>query len=312
MSGKTTGRAHSVQVRLVAHAKRIGVDPELVLTRFAVERFLYRLSKSQHAERFVLKGALLMLVWLGETIRATRDADLLGFGELTDQTLEEIVKEICAVDVEPDGLEFLPDSVKVAAIRVGDAHGGRRVLLMSQLGAARLRVQVNVGIGDAVVPDPEWMEYPSLLGFPAVRLRAYRPETSIAEELHAMVALGSKNSRMKDFFNIYMLAEHGRFDGPQLIASVRSVFERRRTAIPTSLPLALTPEFAKIAGKGSQWTAFLRRSRPAPIPVGLEGVLERLAMFLSPVLAAAGGAKVSPLRWPSGGPWENADSGDAE
>ena len=186
MSGAVEGLPVSVQVRLARHAKALGMDPNLVLARFAVERFLYRLSRSRHADRFVLKGALLMLVWLGETIRPTRDGDLLGFGDITRQSLTLIFTEVCAADVQPDGLEFLLSSLRVVPIRPEDAYGGLRATLQARLGKARLRVQIDVGIGDAVTPEPVWLEYPSLLDFPRPRLRAYRPETAIAEKLHAI------------------------------------------------------------------------------------------------------------------------------
>jgi predicted nucleotidyltransferase component of viral defense system len=304
VSAKTSGLAQSVQVRLLAHAKRIGVDPNMILIRFATERYLYRLSRSPHADRFVLKGALLMLVWLGEAIRPTRDADLLGLGELPDETLVEIFREVCSAGVEPDGVEFLPDSVTVAVIREADPYGGRRVIIAGRLGSARLRVQVDVGIGDAVTPAAEWLDYPSLLDFPRPRLRAYRRETSIAEKLQTMVALGSKNSRMRDFFDVFALAEREAFDGRQLTASVRSTFKRRRTAIPETLPLALTADFAAIPEKQAQWAGFLRKNRLTNAPRELAPVIERLAGFLGPILEAVRGRQDPPARWPAGGPWQ--------
>ena len=167
------GLAQSVQTRLVGHAKALGIDPNLVLTRYAAERLLYRLSRSPHAERFVLKGALMLLVWLGETIRPTRDADLLGFGALDAESLRATFAELCALEVEPDGLLFDAATVQVAPIRVEDAYGGQRIKLLAHLGAARLPVQVDVGIGDAVFPEPQWIDYPSLLDSavpPAARL----------------------------------------------------------------------------------------------------------------------------------------------
>jgi len=177
----------SVQVRLVQHAKATGIDPNVVLARYAAERFLYRLSRSRYADRFVLKGALMMLVWLGETIRPTRDADLLGFGEVSQESLARIFTDVCNLNVEADGLQYLPSSIRIAPIRPEDAYGGFRATIRALLGSARLHVQVDVGIGDAVVPEPEWLEYPSLLDFPMPRLKVYRPETAIAEKLHAMV-----------------------------------------------------------------------------------------------------------------------------
>lgn len=304
-------RAHeglpvSIQVRLARHARELGMDPNRVLTRFAAERFLYRLSRSPFAERFVLKGALLMLVWLGETVRPTRDADLLGFGEITERSLAQIFADVCRLEVEPDGLEFLPSSIRVSTIRAEDAYGGLRATLEARLGKARLRVQLDVGIGDAVSPDPEWLEYPALLDFPRPRLRAYRPETAIAEKLHAMVVLGEANSRMRDFFDIHALAQHERFDGDVLARALRATFERRRTPIPDALPLALTPAFAAIREKQVQWQGFLRRSGALAAPQELATVVAGIAAFLEPVIAAARRGRALRAAWPAGGPWSRS------
>ncbi len=261
MTGAREGIARSVQVRLARHAKEIGVDPNLVLTRYAVERFLYRLSRSAHAERFVLKGALLLLVWLGETLRPTRDADLLGFGELSDDALLRIFREVCTVQVEPDAATFLPDSVRVAPIREEDVYGGRRVTLQARVGAARLTVQVDIGIGDAVTPDPQWLEYPSLLDMPRPRLRAYPRETVLAEKLHAMVLLGARNSRMKDYFDVRALLREEKMDAGALVRAIAATFARRRTALPEGIPAALSDGFASDATKQAQWRAFLGKNR---------------------------------------------------
>jgi hypothetical protein len=304
MTAAAEGLPVSVQARLARHARAIGMDPNLVLARFAVERFLYRLSRSQHADRFVLKGALLMLVWLGETIRPTRDADLLGFGDMSEQSLAQIVTDVCNTEVEPDGLQYLPSSIRVAPIRPEDAYGGVRATLQARLGKARLRVQVDVGIGDAVTPEPEWLEYPGLLDLPRPRLRAYRPETAIAEKLHAMVVLGEANSRMRDFFDVHALSEHNRFDGDPLARAVRATFERRRTPIPASLPLALTPEFAAMREKQVMWQSFLRKNGLMSAPAKLGEIVARIATFLGPVITAARSDVPLKLAWPPGGPWK--------
>ena len=298
-----SGLVVSVQTRLVRHAKTLGLDPNLVLGRFAAERLLYRLSRSRHADRFVLKGALLMLVWLGETIRPTRDVDLLGFGEVSEQSLARIFADVCSVDVEPDGLAYLPSSVRVGLIRQEDAYGGFRVTLDARLGKARLRVQVDVGIGDAVTPEPEWLEYPGLLDFPRPRMRAYRPETAIAEKLHAMVVLGAANSRMRDFFDVYALSQHAPFDGMLLTRAVRATFERRRTAIPEIVPLALTAEFSILPGKQSQWAAFLKKHDLASAPADLGQTIERVAALLTPVIDAARRNESLPVVWQPGRSW---------
>jgi hypothetical protein len=303
MTDPSAALAQPVQARLVRHARTFDVDPNLILTRFAVERFLYRLSRSPEAERFVLKGALLLLVWLGESIRPTRDADLLGFGDLSDVALARTFREVCAVGAEPDAMTYLPDSIRVAAVRLEDAYGGKRVTLQSRLGPARIRVQVDVGIGDAVIPAPVWLDYPSLLDLPRARLRAYRPETAIAEKFHAMVTLGSKNSRMRDFFDVDALAARQAFDGRALVDALRATFEHRRTEIPSGLPLALTPTFPASSEKPAQWAGFVKKNRLSSAPADLGQVVERLARFLAPVVVAAQRGAAMDLIWPPGGPW---------
>jgi predicted nucleotidyltransferase component of viral defense system len=280
-----SGLAQSVQTRLAHHARDIGVDPNLVLTRYAVERFLYRLSRSEHAERFVLKGALLLLAWLGETLRPTRDADLLGFGDLDGEDLVCIVREVCATEVEPDAVMFDGGSVAVESIRLEDAYGGRRVVLFAHVGAARLRIQVDVGIGDAVTPAPEWLEYPTLLDLPRPRLRAYPREAVVAEKLHAIALLGLRNSRLKDYFDLRALVREGALDTARLAEAIAATFVRRRTALPTNVPEGLTDAFALDRDKSAQWAAFLGKNRldgPA-----LAEVVAELRAFAAGPLAAA-------------------------
>lgn len=261
MRSARDGLARSVLARLARHAKDIGVDPNLVLTRYAMERFLYRLSRSLHAERFVLKGALLLLVWLGEALRPTRDADLLGFGDLSDAVLAGIFRDVCDVSVDADAMTYLADTVRVEPIRAEDDYGGQRVILQARLGAARLSVQVDIGIGDVVTPAPEWLEYPSLLDLPRPRLRAYPRETVIAEKLHAMEYLGLRNSRMKDYFDVFALLREGKIDFTHLADAIAATFARRQTVLPESIPHGLRDEFADDATKQNQWRQFLTKNR---------------------------------------------------
>lgn len=285
MTNARDGLARSLQVRLARHAKEIGVDPNLVLTRYAVERFLYRLSRSPHADRFVLKGALLLMVWLGEALRPTRDADLLGYGDLSDAVLAEVFKEVCDVRVVEDGMTYLRDSVRVEPIRAEDDYGGQRVTLQAGMGAARLSVQVDIGIGDAVTPAPEWLEYPSLLDLSRPRLRAYPRETVIAEKLHAMEFLGLRNSRMKDYFDIYALLREGKTDSARLARAIAATFARRRTGLPQDMPQGLSDEFASDSTKQTQWRQFLSKNRlEAP---ALNEVIAEIRAFITEPLKLA-------------------------
>lgn len=281
MKGRTEGRTRSVHDRLIRHARSEGLDPTLVLARYGLERFLHRLSCSEHAGRFILKGAFLLVAWLGETARATRDADFLGLGELSDDVLLEVMRDVCRTDIDDDGMVFDPASVRLAAIRAGDPYGGRRVSLQGGLGAGRIPVQIDVGMGDAVVPEAEWLDLPALLDAPAPRLRAYRPETVVAEKLHAIVHLGLANTRLKDFYDLLVLSRTRSFHGETLQSAVAATFERRRTDLPTIVPPGLTADFASDARR-RQWSAFVTRNDLPETPE-LADALEEVRLFVGPV-----------------------------
>ncbi len=297
--------SHSIRTRLVSQSKKQGIEAQLLFERYALHRLLYRLSISDHANRFLLKGAQLMLIWIGETARATRDADLLGFGDLSDAEIQRIIIDLCRQQAPDDGMEYLIDSIQIAPIREETAYGGRRVQLWAQLGSARLRLQIDIGIGDAVTPEPEWVELPQMLDLPAPRLRAYRPETSIAEKLETIVARGLINSRLKDYFDIYILSLSETFELSSLTRAVRATFERRGTPLPSDTPVGLTQAFVDEPGKQLQWRSFLDKAGVQEIPDDLNVVNTAIVAFISPVLTATE-ANMSPHQhWPPGGPWKH-------
>jgi hypothetical protein len=294
----------SIKAQLLTLARTGAEDFNSVLTRYVLERFLYRLSLSPHSHEFLLKGALLFTVWSERPHRATKDIDLLGFGEPNLERLVAGFREVCATPVgADDGLTFNADSVRAEPIREQAFYDGIRVTLVAHLGSARIPVQVDVGFGDATSPSPEIVELPTLLNQPAPRLRAYRREVAIAEKLHAMVDLGLSNSRMKDYFDLWFLSVHFAFAGQDLATAVRSTFERRRTPIPTELPVALSHAFAGNASKLTQWQAFTRRTRLASEAPPLPTVVEALASFLGPVLQSLSKSDDFVAEWPPGGPW---------
>jgi predicted nucleotidyltransferase component of viral defense system len=234
----------SIQARLVQRSHELEVEHQLTLARFGGERLLYRLSKSGFADRFILKGAALLFVWLGEAVRPTKDVDLLGFGDTSAEALRQIFIAVSGFHAPEDGLAFVAESIRVESIREGQEYGGMRVTLTAMLGRTRIPLQVDIGIGDAVVPPPETIDYPGLLDLPRARLRVYRSETAIAEKTEAMVRLALANSRMKDFFDVWRLAMSRSFDGETLRLAINATFERRQTPLPSAPPLALTNEFA--------------------------------------------------------------------
>lgn len=257
---KVTNLAASVRQRLLNVARKRGDEFELVLSRYALERLLYRMSVSPHGERFLLKGALLFMVWGVDNHRPTRDADLLGFGDSEPEAVAAVFREICAVECE-DGIAFDAGSIAVAPIAEEKVYTGVRVTLRAGLDGARIPVQVDVGFGDAVTPEPEAVDYPVLLDAPTPKLRAYPVETVIAEKLHAMTILGLGNTRLKDFYDLKTIGARFTPDREVLARAIAATFERRRTNLPEGLPLALGPQFAGDEGKPRQWAAFLRRNR---------------------------------------------------
>jgi hypothetical protein len=296
-------RGASIRARLLNQAKARGQEFNLILTRYALERLLYRLGASCHAERFLLKGSLLFDLWFDIPHRPTRDADLLGFGPAEPPALEAIFRELCAAVVAPDdGLRFQPETIRVADIRKEARYGGIRVTLVGFLASARCPVQIDVGFGDAVTPDPEMVEYPTLLPeLPGPRLRAYPRETVVAEKLEALVSLGMANSRMKDYFDLWILASHADFDGEILTRAIRATFQRRATPIPEAVPFGLTEAFAQDRQKQIQWRAFLTRN--ALDGLVLDAVLKQLRRFLLPALQAEKADERLPGHWHPGDGW---------
>lgn len=251
----------SILARLLTLAKLRGDDYSLLLNRFALERLLLRLSTSPHAHRFLLKGALLFALWYDDPHRPTRDADLLGFGPDGDANLADTFCDIAAMDMG-DGIVFDPASVKADAIREDNTYGGTRITLVARIGSARCALQIDVGFGDVVTPAPQTVAYPTLLkGFEAPTLRVYPVYTVIAEKYHAMVMLGQANSRMKDFYDLAVIARRTALDGTTLAAALAATFARRQTALPSERPLALTRQFSDDPAKQRQWQAFLSKNR---------------------------------------------------
>ena len=274
----------SIRARLLNRAKERNQPFEILLTRYALERLLYRLGSSKYRDRFVLKGAMLVTTWVDDPYRPTRDLDLLGFGDSDPDAIIGAFREICALKAD-DAVAFDIDGLAIDRIRDEAQYGGLRIKTTATVDGAKVRVLVDIGFGDAVEPGLTEIELPVLLGQPVPRLRAYPYETVVAEKFQAMVMLGRANSRMKDFYDIWMLARSYDFEGDRLARAVAATFARRKTEIPSDRPDALTPAFAEDRTKQSQWAAFLKDV--AVTPASLAEVIEDLAAFLMPHAAEA-------------------------
>jgi len=294
----------SVHQRLLNHAKASGRPFSEVLQYFGLERFLYRLGRSRYRDQFVLKGALMFAAWQLPSPRPTRDIDLLG---RLDNTVEQIVSAIQMICLEPapeDGLRFDAESISGERIIETADYAGVRVRFTAYLGSARIPMQVDVGFGDPLVPGPSLVRLPVILDLPSPELQCYSRESAIAERFQVMVYLGEVNSRMKDFYNVWLLSTHFDFDGRILSRAIRETFRWRRTNLPLH-PVAFSERFARDPGKQTQWAAFLRRHHleDEKTPVTLHEAIQIISVFLQPVIQALAEEQLFDQRWPSGGPW---------
>lgn len=297
--------ATSVRARLLQRAKAAEENFELFLVRYACERFLYRLGASPFAPRCVLKGAGLLAVWMQDPYRATRDIDLLTTGSSAEAAIREVVETVCRIPCPEDGLNFDLTSLRISPIRPEEKYSGQRAALVAYLGKARMRLQVDFGFGDAVVPSPEQSELPTLIdGMPAPTLRVYPRDVSIAEKFEAMVTLGRRNSRMKDFHDVWALSQAFAFDGPVLHRAIEHCFTRRGTPWTAELPDVLGAAFYDDADVQSRWQAYRRAGGfREPPPEAFETVGERVRGFLAPVREAIIDGEPFAPHWPAGGPW---------
>ena len=303
MNGRENdGRPESIRQRLRNEMRARGEDVTLGLQRYAVERFLYRLGRSPCRERFVLKGATLFAIW-GTAYRPTRDIDFTGYGSADQADVIRDFREICETPDEVDQLVFDTANITAEPIRDGSEYNGLRLRIHARLGGSDIPVQIDVGFGNAIVPGPEEKEYRTILGDPPPRILAYPPESVVAEKTHAMVILGGRNSRFKDFYDIYAMAGAFRFERSTLVQAMRATFDRRRTPVQEELPEALTVVFYSDDSRASQWRAYVNRNGLTDAPTGFTQIGDRVVAFLRPLWADLGSGSTAGGEWENGGPW---------
>jgi len=291
--------AASVHQRLLNLARNEDRRFNEILQRYALERWLYRLSVSGHADRLVLKGGLLLGAWDLPIYRPTRDIDLLARTPNDLDGVRAMIGEICQEEVEPDGLVFDEMTVSVERIAEDAVYEGVRSTFAGNLGNARIAMQIDLGFSDVVTPGPIALTFPTILELPAPELQAYNQETTIAEKFEAMVKLGELNSRMKDFFDIWSLATNQAFGGAMLSEAIAQTFRRRGTAMDADA-VCFADAFGNSAAKQLQWQAFLKRTcLTDSAPALFVDVWSETTAFLRPMISPASRA----LHWPAGGPW---------
>lgn len=284
MKRKIVNYGHSVRERLLTIARQRDVQLEYLLLRYAFERFLYRLGKSDYSERFILKGASAFSIWMGPFCRVTRDADVEAFGDPSPESIIGAFKSVCAVPCPEDAVEFDLESFASEDIKKEGKYPGLRVSFTAYIGGARVEMQIDVGFGDSVYPKAELTDYPVLLDGGVPRVLVYPRYTVVAEKFHTMVDKGLLNSRLKDYYDIWLLTEQFDFEADLLSVAIRRTFERRETSVPSKLPEALTESYFGNLQKVSQWNGFIRKLGDAPKPESLEVATGRIVDFLAPLI----------------------------
>jgi len=302
MAGKTKNIAASVHQRLLNKARESSRPFNEILQHFGIERFIYRLSKSPHSDRFILKGALMFSAWTGSMSRPTMDIDLIGNIENSTDLIVAVFKDACETEVEKDGIVFHKDTVTATRITEDADYKGVRVLLRGNLSSIRLFLQIDIGFGDVIIPKPERVKYPVLLDFPPPELDGYTMESTIAEKFQAMVKLGLLNSRMKDFYDIWVLSRRFDFKGDTLIEAIEKTFEKRKTPL-ISEPAIFNPMFMNDETKQAQWLGFIKKIKLTDAPTSFEDVAVGIKIFLEPIVDSMINQQTFRLFWTASGPW---------
>lgn len=292
----------SVRQRLLNKAREKGRPFNELLQYFSMERFLYRLSKSPYVDNFVLKGALMLSVWEAPLSRPTMDIDLLGRIDNSVEAIVFVTRVICRQEVEPDGIAFDTTSIVGERITEDADYEGVRVRFKGYLDTAQIAMQLDIGFGDKVVLSPELTGYPTILDLPAPQLYGYSRESTIAEKFEAMVKLGILNSRMKDFFDIWLMLRQFDFEGQKLAEAIAKTFSARGTDIDTK-PIALTNSFAEESTKVAQWRGFIRKNRLTNVSQDLGEVVKVIAAFLGPIAKNLAAKQPFKANWKAPGPW---------
>jgi len=294
--------AASVLARLRNHSKSSGAPFQQVLQLYAIERFLNRMSKSGHAQSVILKGALLLKTVGIPRARPTMDIDMLRKGKADQASLVALIKDCATLEVAADGLTFIAESIVAEEITKDSEYRGTRLLVDARMDNVRLKVQIDFGVGDVMVPGPRMIEYPVFLGSDTFKLLAYPVESAIAEKLQAMVALGNANSRMKDFYDVWICSDHLDFDADALIKAIDATFKKRETPVPAGEFEALTTAF--IEGHRVQWNAFVKKIGEDELTDAFDRVVGRLTIFVMPLLASLARGEKFTQRWKAGKGWE--------
>jgi len=294
----------SVRAQLQNKAKEANRSFAEVLQYYGMERFLYRFSRSKYADKFILKGALMFTVWQVPQRRTTLDIDFSARYDNQIATIEKVIRDVCKVSVIPDGLVFDLQTVKGRKIKEDADYEGVRVKFRGFLERSRISMQVDVGFGDVIYPKPKTINYPVILDFPKPSLKGYPAGSVISEKFEAMVKLGLLNSRMKDFYDIWLMMRQFNFDGLKLVKALKGTFEHRKTSLPEYRLLFAEEIYDEKSDRQTLWKAFLKNGDIKHAPEKLSAAAKEIEKFLvKPLVAINKGIRFNE-EWKAPGPWK--------
>jgi len=294
----------SVRSRLQNKAKETNRPFAEVLQYYGMERFLYRFSKSEYVTKFVLKGALLFFAWQIPERRTTLDIDFLSCFDNQVENIEAVVRSVCDQTVEPDGLIFDAKTVQGHKIKEDADYEGVRVKFIGFLDRSRIPMQIDVGFGDIVYPKAKVIDFPVILDFSRPHLKGYPPESVISEKFEAMIKLGLLNSRMKDFYDIWLMLRQFDFSGSNLTQALKGTFKHRKTDLPTGKPLFVEEIYDEKSDRQTLWKAFLRKGDIEQAPERLAMIAKEIEHFLIEPLRALDQGTTFDRKWKAPGPWK--------
>ncbi len=293
----------SVRGRLQDKARKINQPFAEILQYYGMERFLYRFSQSEYAKSFILKGALMFTVWNVPQRRTTMDIDFLARFDNQIEKIEQVIRDICSVKTVNDGLIFDPKTVKGERIKKDADYEGVRVTFQGFLEKSKISMQIDIGFGDVITPKPADVNYPTLLDFPAPHLKGYPFETVVAEKFEAMIKLGTLNSRMKDFYDVWLMTRQFNFEEKKLVTAIKATFKNRETPLPSGKQLFEAAIYADESVQATMWKAFLKKNPIKGVPESFKAVASAVEEFLNePVVAIISGRELS-NNWQAPGPW---------
>ncbi|MDN3507401.1 MAG: nucleotidyl transferase AbiEii/AbiGii toxin family protein [Simkaniaceae bacterium] len=255
--------AASVKDRLLNRSRNSDLSLLELMKYYAMERFLYRLSISQYNDQFVLKGALLFTVWEIADSRTTLDIDASAKAENSLENITMIAEELCKIAPEiDDGIVFLSETLRVQVMQLKREYTGFRLNFTAKIGTAHVPMQIDIGFGDVITPGPVFSKYPTMLEFPAPELSMYPPQTTIAEKFHAMIELDGNNSRVKDFYDIWLLSHNQTFTNESLRQAIKNTFAERKKEFTADALCTAMRSCAEDPRTVQRWERFKKKVVP--------------------------------------------------